>query len=439
MAKVHKIRENAAGIDIGTEEFFVSTDGETIKVFETFTESIDKIVAYLQDSGIKTVAIEATGVIWVPLYDKLEASGFEVYLVNGAHARNVPGQKSDPFDCRWLQQLHSFGLLSASFIPPDEIRLLRNCVRLRADHVETSSGYILQMQKAFELMNIKLHEVIDQINGVSGLRIVKAILAGERDPENLLQLCDVRIQKNKRERVLMSLNGNYKEEYLFLLKQALECYQFFQGQIQQCDKKIEIYLKEFTKKLPKPEPSKAKPTRHNDIKVKNLHEMLIALTSGKNVSKLTGISDKSFLELISETGYDLKSIWPTQKHFTSWAGLSPRKIESGKMRKNKKKFIPKTRTGQLFRLSAMSIANSKNAALKGFYFRIKSKHGARVAMKATARKLAVLYYKIMTEGMDYVDKGLEEYERNYKEKMIRSLRKKADSLGYTLTPCLSAT
>jgi len=439
MAKIHEIRANAAGIDIGTEEFFVSTDGESIKVFETFTESINQLIAYLKEQFIKTVAIEATGVLWVPLYDKLESSGFEVYLVNGAHARNVPGQKSDPFDCRWLQQLHSFGLLRASFIPTNDVRLIRNCVRLREDHVRSASGYIQQMQKSFELMNIKLHEVIDQIYGVSGMKIIKAILAGERDAEKLLQLCDIRIIQKKRDRVIMSLNGNYKEEYLFLLKQALDCYEFFQSKIRQCDKQIGKYLRRITKELPKPIPTKAKPTRHNDINVNNLHEMLVTLSSGKNACQLSGISDKTFLELIAETGTDLQAVWQCEKRFVSWAGLSPKKNDSGKMKKNKRKFNPKTRTGQIFRMSAMSIANSKNLALKGFYFRIKSKHGARVAIKATARKLAVIYYKIMTKGFDYVEQGLDQYEKNYKDKMIQSLTKKASALGFELTPCLSVT
>lgn len=435
MAKITKIRENAAGIDIGTEQFFVSTDGQSIEVFNTFTSSIDLLIIYLKEHFIKTVAIEATGVLWVPLYDKLVENGFEVYLVNGAHARNVPGQKSDPYDCRWLQQLHSFGLLRASFIPEEDIRLLRNCVRLRDDHVKSASGYILQMQKAFELMNIKLHEVIDQLNGVSGMRIIKAILNGERAPEKLLKLCDRRIIKNKKERVLLSLEGNYKEEYLFLLQQALDCYQFFQLKIQQCDRQIEVYLNRITRQLPDFEPTDAKPARHNDIKVENLHEMLIKLAKGKNACQLPGISDKTFLELITETGTDLESVWPTEKHFTSWLGLSPRKCQSGKMNKVKRKFVPKTRAGQIFRMSVMSISNSKNLALKGFYNRIKSKHGKKTANKATARKLAVLYYNCMTKGFDYVEQGLIQYEKMFKEKMIKSLSKKAKVLGYSLIPC----
>lgn len=437
MANIEKIRENAAGIDIGTENFFVSPDGTTIKVFQTFTESLDQLITYLNEHSIETVAIEATGVLWVPLYDKLEQSGFEVCLVNGAHARNVPGQKSDPYDCRWLQQLHSYGMLRASYIPPDDIRIIRNCTRLRDDHIKSASGYILQMQKAFELMNIKLHEVIDQIYGISGMKIIKSILNGERDPEQLLQLCDLRIIKNKKERVLMSLKGNYKDEYLFLLKQAVECYEFFQVKIQQCDNELETHLKRITKDLPDQDQTPSAPSRHNDVKIENLHEMLVKISNGKNACQLPGISDKTFLELISETGTDLKTIWPTSKHFVSWLGLSPKKIQSGKMKRNKRKFVAKTRAGQLFKMSAMSIANSKHIALKGFYNRIKSRHGSKVANKATARKLAVLYYNLMTRGIDFIEQGLENYEKRYKDKIIANMNKKAKQFGFELVPCLS--
>lgn len=435
MAKVKKIRKNAAGIDIGTENFFVSVDGEKVQVFETFTSSIEESITYLKAHHIETVAMEATGVLWVPLYDMLEEAGFEVYLVNGAHARNVPGLKSDPYDCRWLQQLHSFGLVRSSFIPPDQIRLLRNCVRLRSDHLRTASGYILQMQRAFELMNIKLHEVIDQLQGASGMRIIKAILAGERNANNLLSLCDKRIRLKKKEQVLKSLKGNYKEEYLFLLQQALDCYEFFQGKIKECDIQIEFYLTKITANLPEVEPTVSKPARHNDIEFKNFHRMLVKLAGGKNATQLPGISDKTFFELIAETGTDLQNVFPTEKHFVSWMGLSPKKIQSGKMNKNKKRFIPKTKAGQAFRMIALSISNSKNLALKGFYNRIKYKHGSKIAIKALARKIAVLYYNFMTKGIDYVEHGLTQYEAKYKEHLIKNLDKRAKELGYAITPC----
>jgi transposase len=435
MAKVEKLHQNAAGIDIGSEQFFVSTDGESVKVFETFTSSIEALISYLGEQGTETIAMEATGVLWVPLYDMLEHAGFEVYLVNGAHARNVPGQKSDPFDCRWLQQLHTFGLLRASFIPEDQIRLLRNCMRLRSDHIQSASGYILQMQKAFELMNIKLHEVIDQLQGVSGMRIIKAILSGERNAEKLLALCHTTIRKNKKEKVLKALQGNYKKEYLFLLQQALDCYEFFQIKIQDCDRQIEVYLKDMTANLPEVEPTVAKPARHNDIQVTNFHNMLVKLTGGKNATELSGISDKTYFELVTETGTDLARIWPTKKHFTSWTGLAPRKNQSGKINKTKKRFNPKTRVGQIFRTIALSVSNSKNLALRGFYNRIKSRHGAKVAMKALARKIAELYYNFMTKGMQYVEQGIEQYERNYRERVIKNLNKRALEYGFTLTPC----
>ena len=198
MAKVERIRENAAGIDLGTEMNFVSVDGTTVKTFGTFTSDNAQLVQYLKDSGTKSVVIESTGVIWLPIYDAIEAAGIEAFLVNAAHAKNVPGQKSDPADCRWLQQLHTFGLLRASFVPKDDIRTLRTFVRMREDHIEMASSHIMHMQKAFELMNLKLKNVISQLHGVSGMKIVKAIIEGQRDAEKLADLCDVQIKKNKK-------------------------------------------------------------------------------------------------------------------------------------------------------------------------------------------------------------------------------------------------
>jgi transposase len=374
--------------------------------------------------------MESTGVLWLPLYDMLENKGIEVFLVNAAHASNIPAQKSDPADCRWLQKLHSYGLLRASFVPSDEIRKIRTYVRLREDHQQMASSHIQHMQKAMELMNIKLHNVISQIQGVSGRRIVQAILSGQKDPKKLAELCEPIILKRKRERVIESLQGNYKEEYLFMLKQAFDAWQFYQQQIQDCDHQIEQILTTLTKDTILESTGQASPSRHNRPDIADLHEKMVQLHDGKNPTILPGITDTTMLKLTAELGCDLTR-WPTEKHFTSWMGLSPRKHQSGKSNKNRKRKI-NTRAGQIFKESAMSIANSKYLALKGFYYRIKSKHGARVANKATARKLAVLYYRYMTKGMDYVEIGLAEYEKRYKEIVLKNLEKKAKSIGYQL-------
>jgi transposase len=428
---MERIHQNAAGIDIGTQEFHVSTDGQTVRVFNTYSESIIQLIRYLKQEGVETVAIEATGVLWVSLYDMLEEAGIEVFLVNGHHVRNVPAQKTDFKDCRWLQKLHSYGLLRSSFVPTEEIRELRTYLRLREDHIESATESTQHMQRAFELMNIKLHNVISEITGKSGLAIIEAILSGETDSHKLLKLCNRQIIKNKSTQVIASLKGNYKKEYLFLLKQARHSYQFFQQQIKECDKEIELLLEKITKDLPEPdEKTPSSPSRHNQPDVKNLHEHMVKLTIGRNACVLPGLCDKTILKLIGELGTDL-SRWPDEKHFISWLGLSPRRNDSGKMKRTKRT-PAKTKAGQIFRESAMSISSSKYLALKGFYNRIKSRHGYKVAIKATARKIAVLFYRFMTKGLEYVENGLVEYEKKYKESMLRNIEKKAKSYGCVL-------
>jgi transposase len=430
MSKLEKIKLNAAGIDLGSEDFFVSVDGESVKSFKTYTSSLLSLVNHLESHSVQTVAMESTGVLWLPLYDMLEAKGIEVFLVNAAHAKNIPAQKSDPADCRWLQRLHSYGLLRASFVPTDEIRKIRTYVRLREDHQEIASSHIQHMQKAMELMNIKLHNVISQLHGASGQRIVQAIIEGQTDATKLAGLCEPLILKRKKDKVVESLEGNYKEEYVFMLKQAYNAYQFYQQQIHDCDQKLEQILNLLTNESRIVNTGKAKPSRHNRPNIVNFHDKMVKLHEGKNPTILPGISDTTMLKLTAEVGRDLTR-WPTEKHFASWLGLSPRKHQSGKTNKKRSRRI-NTRAGQIFKESAMSIANSKYLALKGFYYRIKSKHGARAANKATARKLAVLYYRYMTKGIDYVEIGLEEYEKRYKEIVYKNLTKKANSLGYQL-------
>lgn len=427
MSKLMEIKKKAAGIDLGSNEFYVSVDGETVRSFETFTSSIIELIKYLKEHLIKTVAMESTGVLWLPLFDMLEKEGFEVFLVNAAHAKNIPAQKSDPADCRWLQKLHRYGLLRASFVPKGNIRRLRTFVRLREDHLSMASSHIQHMQRAMELMNLKLKNVISQLHGVSGLRIINAILKGERNPVTLTELCDVLILKHKKERVKESLRGNYKEEYIFLLKQAYDAWQFYQGQIKECDLQIEKLLKEVTAQIPISDTGSPKPSRHNCPQIEELHDKIVKLNQGRNATQISGISDTTMLKLTAELGIDYNK-WPTEKHFVSWLGLSPKKHQSGKLKRNKRNYA-KTKGGQIFKECAMSIANSKHLALKGFYHRIKTKHGARAANKATARKLAVLYYRFMTKGMEYVEIGLIEYEKQYKEIMIRNLSRKAKILG----------
>lgn len=430
-SKLKKVFPKSAGIDIGSEKIFIGIEEKEVKSFNTFTDGYLKAIEYLQENNISTVAMEATGVYWFSLYDFLEESGIDVFLVNGRDVKNVPGRKSDVADCQWIQQLHSFGLLRSCFIPDDITRQLRTYTRLRQDHLSLAAQHIQHMQKAFILMNIKLHNVISQINGVSGMRIIKAIISGNHNPVELASLCEESILKKKKELVIASLKGNFREEHLFSLKQAVDAYEFYQKQIQDCDNKIQELLETINQdKTTPPNITKAKRVRHNEPKIDKLHEHLMKLTGGKDPSQITGLSDKALMELISETGTDL-SKWKTEKHFTSWLCLSPSKHQSGKSNKKRKK-KGSTKAGQIFRNAAYSITNSKYSALTAFHHRIKAKKGSLIAIKATARKLAVLYYRVMTVSIDFVEQGLIAYQQKFKEQQIKRLQKQAKQLGLQL-------
>ena len=432
-SKISKIHPNAAGIDIGSEKIFIGIEDKEAKSFSTFTADYLRSIEYLKENKITTVAMEATGVYWIALYDLLEQSGIEVYLVDGRQTRNVPGRKSDVADCQWIQQLHSYGLLHRCFIPDDITRQLRTYTRLREDHLSLSSQHILHMQKALDLMNIKLHNVISEIHGVSGMRILKAIISGNHNPKELMLLCEESILKKKQDLVLSSLQGNFRKEYIFMLKQAVEAYEFYQSKMLECDKQIEVLLQKINdgKTVP-PNIKKPKQIRHNAPKIENLHQELMKLTGGKDPSQIIGLTDKNLLLQIGETGVDL-SRWKTEKHFTSWLCLCPTKHESGKSNKRRKK-KGNTKAGQIFREAAFSVANSSHSALGGFYRRIKAKKGHKVAIKATARKIAVLYYNAMTKGIQYVEDGLILYQQKFKEQQIKRLHKQAKHFGLQLIP-----
>ena len=431
MRKLEKIKLNAAGIDIGSEKIFVAVEEQEVKSFRTFTSTLHQAVEYLQLHGIESVAMEATGVYWIALYDLLEQAGMEIFLVNPTETKNVPGRKTDVQDCQWIQQLHSYGLLRRSFIPDHTIRELRVYVRLREDHISMASAHVQHMQKALTMMNIRLHEVISQIQGSSGLKIIEAILSGERDAEELASLCNRQILKTKKGDVVESLKGNYKSEQLFALQQALDSWRHYHDKIEECDRRIELLLNEITQsKPPVNQLSKAKPIRHHKPKVENLHEKLSQLLQGKDPTVLPGITDYTLMQLIAEVGIDLTQ-WSSSKHFTSWSGLAPGKNTSGKITKRSKKNI-NTRVGQIFRKAAQSLLQSKHIALGAFARRLKARKGPMIAIKATARKLAVMFYNLLTKGLDYVEQGVKKYEEHYKTQMTKFLQKKAAELGYAM-------
>lgn len=431
---IDRILPGYGAIDIGQEKIFVACSGaEEVRSFSTFSADLEVAAEYLVQRGISHVAMEATGVYWIPLHDLLERKGIAVTVFNGAHARNMPGRKSDVQDCQWHGMLHSHGLLVPCFIPTEEIRQLRCYYRLREDHLSIAAEHIQHMQRALDLMNVRLHVVLSQIHGVSGLRVIKAILAGERDPEALSALCAAQILKHKKAAVIKSLQGHWQEHHLFALRQALESYEFCLRQMAACDKEIEALLQQVTKDKPPqaPEPGrKIKVVRHNAPRIDQLHRLLITLSGGTDATKLPGISPLGFMKLLGEIGTDL-SRWPSVKHFTSWLGLSPGRSQSGK----KHKRIPRKKTvaGQIFREAVLSITKSKHLALGAAYRRLRAKKGNAVAIVAIARKLAVLYYNLFTKGLDYVEDGVQRYEEKYRQQTLRYLEKTAKAFGFVLT------
>ena len=432
---IDKILPGYGAIDIGQEKIFIAcaSDAE-VRSFGTFSSDFELAAQYLLQQSVRSVAMEATGVYWIPLHDLLESKGIAVTVFNGAHARNMPGRNSDVQDCQWHGMLHSHGLLVPCFIPPEEIRQLRCLYRLREDHIGIGASHIQHMQKAMDLMNVRLHVVISQLHGVSGMRVIKAILSGQRDPQALAELCDAQILKHKRAKVIKSLQGCWQEHHLFALRQAVEGYEFCLRQAAACDKEIEALLERINKdKQPQvPEAGrKIKIVRHNAPEIKELHRHLITMTAGRDATKLPGISPLGFMKLLAETGTDL-SKWKTEKHFTSWSGLAPGSNQSGNRRKRVRR--KKTKVGQIFREAALSISKSKHLALGAAHRRLRSRKGAAIAVTATARKLAELYYRLLTKGIDYVEQGIVRYEEQYRRQTLRYLEKTAHKLGFSLNP-----
>ena len=428
---IENILSGYAAIDVGSDAHFVAVAGCEVRRFGSFTSEVGRLCGHLKEHGVREVAMEATGVYWIALHDMLRESGFKVTVFNGAHARNLPGRKSDVSDCQWHAMLHGHGLLRPCFIPDADILRLRTLYRLRDDHLTMASAHINHMQKALDLMNIRLHTVISQIHGVSGLRVIRAILKGERDPVRLAELCHGQILQTKKADVVKSLEGRFEPHHLFALQQALECYEFYQVKMAECDAQINRsleHMNESKSHQPKPE-GKRKTVRHNTPHIPQLDDKLLRLADGRDAASLPGISPLGFLKLIGETGLDLRA-WKTEKHFTSWTGLSPGKRQSGK--RHRRPAAKKTVVGQLFREAALSITRSKHLALGVYYRRIKAHRGPAVAIKAVARKIAELYYRMMTKGFAYVEKGTELYQKQIDQQQRRYVEKMARRLGLNL-------
>jgi len=424
------VNPHAAGIDVGSEKFFASVGGQEPKVFLTVTRQMNELCEHFKAAGVRTVAMEATGVYWINLHGVLEDSGFKVVVVNGAHCRNFPGRKTDMKDCQWLAVLHAHGLLESGFVPPSDIRRLRDYMRLRADLVSMAAQHVQHMLKAMDRLNVKIHVVISDITGSSGMRIIKAILEGQREAEKLVELCDEQILKSKRAPMIEALRGLWRKEHLFALRLAVESYEAYQKQIAECDIQIAEVIETISAGKPVPELGKSKELRHNAIILPELHKQ-VAQIFGKDLTKLPCLNQSTLALLLAEIGSDM-SRWKDWRHFGSWMALAPSSSQSGNRRWRLKRRL--TRSGQILCRAVQCMAVGKHTWLAAFYRRIRAKRGAKVAIKATAYKLAKLIYLVLTQGWEYVEQGIAKYQEKIHQMQVRALQKLAKTLKFDLVP-----
>jgi transposase len=420
----------ATFVDVGSERMHVSIGGDVPKVFGAVTTQLHALRDWLLAQGVRSVAMEATGVYWLPLYSVLEAAKLEVRMVSGRQTRNAPGRKTDMQDAQWGATLHMHGLLRAGFVPAAEIRRLQDYLRLRADHVNQAGSCVQLMQKALERMNIKLHDAISSLAGASGMAVMRAIVAGERDAAVLLKLCDVQIRRAKADLVKETLRGTWSEEHIFALDQALQSWDHYQRLIADCDRRIESVLPPHDPTQP-PLPKTTKRGGVNSPEIGMLREILAQMCGGRDLTQLPAHTQYSVLQIVGETGTDL-SKWPTEKHFTAWAGLAPANHDSGKRKGRVKR--NRNRAGRLFCMMATSLVRSKNIALGAFYRRMAARRGGLLANKALARKLAAWFWRVMVKGDDYVEKGIANYEAQIRKGKERALNRLAKELGQQLVP-----
>jgi transposase len=429
------VHPHAAGIDIGATEPYVAVpadaDPQPVRRFGACTADLESLADWLQACRVTTVVLESTGVFWIPLFELLESRGFEVRLVDARQMRRIPGRpKSDVHDCQWLQRLHSYGLLAAAFRPDEPVCVLRSFLRQRQMLVTYAGQHVQHMQKALTQMNVKLQHVVSDITGVTGLAILRAIVAGQRDPIQLAKLRDERCGHNAAD-IARALYGNWRDEHLFALKQALQLYDFYQQQIAACDRQIERQLKQFADKSGgQVLPPKARRKRRGDNRPSFDARGALYRMAGVDLTVIEGIEESTALVVLSEIGTDM-SRWPTVKHFCSWLGLCPNHRISGGKVLSRRTTPCANRAASALRLAAYALHRSQSA-LGAFLRRLKSRVGAPKAITATAHKLARLVYSLLKHGTSYVTVGMAEYERAYGERVVGNLSRRAKELGYAL-------
>jgi len=431
-----RINPHAAGIDCGSAEHYVAVppdrDATPVQSFSTFTHDLHRLADWLTACGVTSVAMEATGIYWIPVYEILEGRGIEVHLVNARHVKNVPGRKSDVSDCEWLRELHSVGLLRGSFRPTDVIVALRAYLRHRQTLVESTAMYIHRMQKALAQMNLQLTLVVTDITGDTGLRILRDIVAGQHDPTHLAQYRHRRCNASEAE-IAAALTGHYRPEHLFVLQQNLELFDACHGQITACDRAIETHLQAVAAAVPIPASplpaARVKRTPRGHDPRFEIRTPLHHLT-GVDLSQIDGIAPYTALRLISEIGTDMGR-WQTEKHFTSWLTLAPRnKISGGRLLSSRTQ-PSANRAAAILRMTAMSLGRTQTA-LGAFYRRLAVRIGKAQAITATARKIAILVYRTLKGDFVYRDPGANGYDAQQRKRTLRSIRQRAEALGFAL-------
>jgi len=430
------IHPNAAGIDIGQDEMWVSVradrDAEPVRRFGMNTPDLIAVADWLATCGVETVALESTGVYWIPLYEVLEARGFQVYLVNARHAKNLPGRKKDETDCQWLRRLHAFGLLNNSFRPEAEMCAVRAYRRHRADLIEHRAAHIQHMQKALQQMNVRLSPTVKDITGVTGMAIIRAILAGERDPVTLAHLRDARCAKPEAEFV-KALTGHYRDEHVFALKPAVALYDAYTQQILECDQELERKFSALKPvhddDLPPLDPSDKRNTHSKNAPAYDGRRLLYQLL-GIDLVAVDGLNEVTAQIIISEIGTEM-SRWQNEKHFCSWLGLAPHNDISGGKLLRSRTLKTRNRAGQAFRLAAQAVGKTETA-YGAFFRRRRAMHGPKQAIVATAHKIARAVYFMLRDHKPFHDISAQEYHHREREREITRLKTRAAKLGFTL-------
>jgi transposase len=437
------VNRNVAGIDVGNESHFVAVapgrDAQPVQEFGSWTADLERMADWLKTCGIETVVMQSTGVYWIALFDVLEARGFQICLANARHTKNLPGRKSDVQESQWLLKLHTYGLLRNSFRPPDEIRALRSLWRLRDRHVKEAARTVQHMQKSMVTMNIQLSNAISDISGVTGQAIIRAILAGERNPEKLAALRDRRI-KATQEEVARSLEGNWREDMLFELRQAVDAYDFIQQQMAECDQRLQALMAELPARAVEAAgvaaPAAGEPARKRRSRGKQKNVPPFDLRAelqrvcGVDLTSIDGIDIMTAQTVVAELGTDF-SRWSNEAHFSSWLGLSPsRDISGGKVLKQGSHKV-KNRVATALRTAANTLLHS-DSYLGARFRALQTRRGAPKAIKAMASYLACLIYRMFTRGQAWVDRGAQEFENRRAQRELSSLQRKAAAHGFKL-------